>query len=47
MNVCLNGNIAQMPVIHIGALLTPKKKGYSAFGSLVVLDVVFHYLSLC
>ena len=37
MNECLNGNLAQMPVIHIDALLTPKKKGSIAFGLNVVL----------
>ena len=37
MNVCLNGNLAQMPVIHIDALLTPKKKDCIAFGLNVVL----------
>ena len=25
MNVCLNGNLAQMPGIHFDVLLTPKK----------------------
>ena len=37
MNVRLNGTMAQMPYIHIDALLTPKKKGYIAFGLNAVL----------
>ena len=43
MNVCLNGNLAQIPVMHIDALLTPKKKGYIAFGLNVVLPNIKYY----
>ena len=43
MNLCLNGNLAQMPTIHIDALLTPKKKGYIAFGLDVVLLNIKYY----
>ena len=47
MNVCLNGNLAQMPVIHIDALLTPKKKGYIAFGLNVdLLNIKYFSISL-
>ena len=33
MNVCLNGNLAQMPGIHFDVLLTPKKKAALPFAS--------------
>ena len=42
MNVCLNGNLAQMPAIYIDAL-TPKKKSYIAFGLNVVLLNIKYY----
>ena len=48
MNVCLNGNLAQMPVIHIDALLISQKKGYMyiAFGLNVALLNIKYYCIL-
>ena len=43
MNVCFNENLAQMPIMHIDASLTSKKKGYIAFGLSVVLLNIKYY----
>ena len=46
MNVCLNRNLAEMPVIHTDALLIPKKKCYIAFGlNVVLLNIKYFSIS--